>query len=296
MTTRCRSAPPVGAMSGYLSRLISSKALSLGSRPHPERRPSAFRGIVEHGVKRAEKTRARARDRAGRCSRSSASTTWGPSTGTTWTTSCRSSATCATMRAQVRSWSTSPPKKGKGYLPAERSADRYHGVSELRRRHRRAEGVRSQCTVVHEGLRRRPWSKRRRRGRPDLRNHGRDAVGNRGRPLFEQRLPRAGSFDVGLAEQHAVTFAAGLRRRRDEAVRQQSTRPFSSEPTTRLCTTSRFRACRFGSLWIGRGWWARTGRRMRGRTTSRTSVACPGFVLMAAADESRACAHGPHRS
>jgi 1-deoxy-D-xylulose-5-phosphate synthase len=40
-------------------------------------------------------------------------------------------------------------------------------------------------------------------------DHGGDAVGHRGRQISASAFPTR-TFDVGIAEQHAVTFAAGL--------------------------------------------------------------------------------------
>ena len=53
-------------------------------------------------------------------------------------------------------------KKGKGYAPAESSADKYHGVSEVRRHHRRAgESPKANAPELYRRLRREPDRKRR---------------------------------------------------------------------------------------------------------------------------------------
>ena len=99
-------------------------------------------------------------------------------------------------------------QKGKGYAPAEDSADKLHGVSQVQRDHRRAgqgaAGPPSYTKVFADALiaeaERDPTHRRHHRG---------DAVRHRARPVRARRFPDR-SFDVGIAEQHAVTFAAGL--------------------------------------------------------------------------------------
>ena len=100
-------------------------------------------------------------------------------------------------------------KKGKGYAPAENAADKYHGVvkfdvvsgeQDKGPRRRAAELYRRLC----QGAGRRKWRATRRSSRSPPRC--RRAPGSTRSPThFPDR-----TFDVGIAEQHAVTFAAGL--------------------------------------------------------------------------------------
>ena len=89
-------------------------------------RSSCRKFVYEQGAARPRNTPA-ASGPAARCSRSSASTMSARSTGTISTTCCRCCRTSATP-------STGPvlvhvvTQKGKGYAPAEASADKYHGV------------------------------------------------------------------------------------------------------------------------------------------------------------------------
>ena len=98
-------------------------------------------------------------------------------------------------------------QKGKGYAPAESSADKYHGVS----RFNVVTGEQSKSkpnapsytkvfaqSLIHEARR-------------DDRIVGITAAmpGGTGMKEFGQAFPER-MFDVGIAEQHAVTFAAGL--------------------------------------------------------------------------------------
>ena len=92
------------------------------------------------------------------------------------------------------------------------------------------------------------------------------------------------TFDVGIAEQHAVTFAAGLAAQ-GIGRSARSIRPSSSAPTTRWSTTWPSRTCRYASRWTAPGWSAPTGRRTPAASTSLISARLPNFVVMAAADE-----------
>ena len=84
-----------------------------------------------------------------------------------------------------------------------------------------------------------------------------------GLDMFAERFPSR-CFDVGIAEQHAVTFAAGLAARGHEARSARSIPPSCSAPTTRSCTTWRCRTCRCASPSTAPGWSARTARPMPG--------------------------------
>jgi 1-deoxy-D-xylulose-5-phosphate synthase len=97
-------------------------------------------------------------------------------------------------------------KKGKGYAPAEASADKYHGVTKfnvLTGEQKKGSGAVSYTRVFAEAL---------------IAEAERDdkvvAVtaampSGTGLDLFAKRFPGR-CFDVGIAEQHGVTFCAGL--------------------------------------------------------------------------------------
>ena len=63
--------------------------------------------------------------------------------------------------------------------------------------------------------------------------------------IFSAKPSPERTFDVGIAEQHAVTFDGGTGVGGDEALRGRSIPPSSSAPTTRSSTTWRSRSCRF---------------------------------------------------
>ncbi len=98
-------------------------------------------------------------------------------------------------------------QKGKGYPPAEASADKYHGVVPFDvvsgRQAKAKPKAPSYTRVFGESLIA--------AGRADDRIIGVTAAmgSGTGIDLFEREFPKR-SFDVGIAEQHAVTFAAGL--------------------------------------------------------------------------------------
>ncbi|MCH2457063.1 MAG: 1-deoxy-D-xylulose-5-phosphate synthase [Henriciella sp.] len=98
-------------------------------------------------------------------------------------------------------------QKGKGYEPAENSADKYHGVAKFNvvtgEQQKSAGGPPAYTKVFAKALIE--------EARRDDKIVGITAAmpGGTGMDLFEQEFPER-MFDVGIAEQHAVTFAAGL--------------------------------------------------------------------------------------
>ncbi len=98
-------------------------------------------------------------------------------------------------------------KKGKGYAPAENSADKYHGVVKFDvitgAQKKSISNAPSYTKVFAESLIA--------EAEVDERIVAITAAmpSGTGLDLFEKRFPKR-CFDVGIAEQHAVTFAAGL--------------------------------------------------------------------------------------
>jgi len=98
-------------------------------------------------------------------------------------------------------------KKGKGYKPAEDSGDKYHGVSKFNVA--TGEQVKSKTNTP-------PYTKifaetLVKHAEQDTKIIGITGAmpGGTGMDIFEKSFPDR-MFDVGIAEQHAVTFAAGL--------------------------------------------------------------------------------------
>ncbi len=98
-------------------------------------------------------------------------------------------------------------QKGKGYKPAEVSGDKYHGVSKFNistgEQSKSKSNVPSYTKVFAETL-----IKHAEQDTKIIGITGAMPSGT-GINLFEKKFPDR-SFDVGIAEQHAVTFAAGL--------------------------------------------------------------------------------------
>ncbi len=98
-------------------------------------------------------------------------------------------------------------QKGKGYAPAENAADKYHGVSRFNvitgEQQKGKAGPPSYTKVFAQSLIR--------EAKKDERIVAVTAAmpGGTGLDLFGNVFPTR-TFDVGIAEQHAVTFAAGL--------------------------------------------------------------------------------------
>ena len=98
-------------------------------------------------------------------------------------------------------------KKGKGYRPAENSGDKYHGVSKFNvltgEQKKSASNAPSYTKVFAETLIKHAEKDTKIVGITGAMPEG------TGLNLFEKKFPDR-MFDVGIAEQHAVTFAAGL--------------------------------------------------------------------------------------
>jgi 1-deoxy-D-xylulose-5-phosphate synthase len=98
-------------------------------------------------------------------------------------------------------------QKGKGYAPAEASKDRYHGVVKFDvptgKQHKTASNAPSYTKVFGESLVK--------EAKKDDKIVAITAAmpGGTGVDIFAKSFPDR-SFDVGIAEQHGVTFAAGL--------------------------------------------------------------------------------------
>ena len=198
-------APPVGAMSGYLSRLISSKRYR-SIRDIARHAAERFPRVVEHGVKRAEKF-ARGLVTGGTLFEELGFYYVGPIDG-------HNLDHLLPILRNVRDDAAEGPilvhvctKKGKGYAPAEESADRYHGVSSFDvgtgAQQASSSNAPSFTKVFAQSLVT--------EARLDDRICAITAAmpSGTGVDLFERVFPDR-AFDVGLAEQHAVTFAAGL--------------------------------------------------------------------------------------
>ncbi|GGE35847.1 1-deoxy-D-xylulose-5-phosphate synthase [Agaricicola taiwanensis] len=197
-------APPVGAMSGYLARLVSGRTY-LTLREIGKGLVKRMPKFVERGAQRAEEY-ARGMAMGGTLFEELGFYYVGPIDG-------HNLDHLLPVLRNVRNAPVGPilvhvvTQKGKGYAPAEASDDKYHGVSKFDV----ATGAQAKAksnapsytgvfarSLIHEAEK-------------DDRVVAITAAmpSGTGLDVFGKRFPDR-TFDVGIAEQHAVTFAAGL--------------------------------------------------------------------------------------
>jgi 1-deoxy-D-xylulose-5-phosphate synthase len=198
-------APPVGAMSAYLSRLISSRSF-MSLRDFAARMAKRFPRPLERTARRAEEY-ARGILTGGTLFEEMGFYYVGPIDG-------HNMDHLLPVLRNLRDSDSEEPvllhvvtQKGKGYAPAEAASDKYHGVSKFN-------------VITGEQAKAPP-------GPPSYTNIFAQALiaeaevnprivaitaampGGTGLDKFAKKFPDR-VFDVGIAEQHAVTFAAGM--------------------------------------------------------------------------------------
>ena len=198
-------APPVGAMSAYLSRLMSSRSF-LNLRELGSKMAKRFPRGIERTLERAEEY-ARGILTGGTLFEELGFYYVGPIDG-------HNLDHLLPILRNVREAEEAGPilvhaitQKGKGYVPAEEAADKYHGVSKFNvitgDQAKAPPGPPSYTKVFAEAL---------------IQEASRDSrivavtaamPSGTGLDRFASKFPTR-TFDVGIAEQHAVTFAAGL--------------------------------------------------------------------------------------
>jgi 1-deoxy-D-xylulose-5-phosphate synthase len=198
-------APPVGAMSAYLSRLISSRSF-LSLRDFAARMAKRFPRTLERTAKRAEEY-ARGILTGGTLFEELGFYYVGPIDG-------HNLDHLLPVLRNLRDAEGEEPillhvvtQKGKGYAPAEASADKYHGVSKFNvvtgEQAKAPPGPPSYTKVFATALIAEAEAN------PNIVTITAAMPGGTGLDAFGKRFP-ARTFDVGIAEQHAVTFAAGM--------------------------------------------------------------------------------------
>jgi 1-deoxy-D-xylulose-5-phosphate synthase len=198
-------APPVGALSAYLSRLVSSRPYR--SIRHLTREiAKKFPRSIEKAVKRAEEY-ARGFVTGGTLFEEMGFYYVGPVDG-------HNLDHLIPVLKNVRDDQEGGPilvhvvtQKGKGYRPAETSADKYHGVSRFDvvtgAQHKPKPNAPSYTKVFAQSLIK--------EAKKDDKIVAITAAmpSGTGLDLFAKEFPKR-AFDVGIAEQHGITFAAGL--------------------------------------------------------------------------------------
>jgi 1-deoxy-D-xylulose-5-phosphate synthase len=198
-------APPVGAMSAYLSKLISSRPF-LSLRDMMARLAKRFPAPLERAARRADEY-ARGLLTGGTLFEELGFYYVGPVDG-------HDLDHLLPILRNLRDTDHQGPillhvvtQKGKGYAPAESSPDKYHGVVKFNvitgEQAKAPPGPPSFTKVFANALIA--------EAEADDRIVAINAAMPSGTGLdsFAKKFPRR-SFDVGIAEQHAVTFAAGL--------------------------------------------------------------------------------------
>ncbi len=198
-------APPVGAMSAYLSRLISSKSFR-SLRHFAKEMSKKFPRRLEEAARRAEEY-ARGMVTGGTLFEELGIYYVGPIDGHNLEhllpvlKNLRDDTEAGPMLLHVVT------QKGHGYPPAEESADKYHGVGKFDvvtgKLHKSAPKAPSYTSVFANAL-----IKEAEEDESIVAITGAMPSGT-GLNKFAERFPER-CFDVGIAEQHAVTFAAGL--------------------------------------------------------------------------------------
>lgn len=197
-------APPTGAMSAYLARLVSGKAY----RSLRERAKAMTRHLPEFMREGARRTEEYTRGllTGGTLFEELGFFYVGPIDG-------HDLDHLLPVLRNVRDTNNGPvlihvvTKKGKGYPPAEASADKYHGVSKFDvvtgAQSKPKANAPTYTKIFAESLVQEAHADEK-----IVAIHAAMPDGT-GLDLFGQAFPRR-TFDVGIAEQHAVTFAAGL--------------------------------------------------------------------------------------
>ena len=197
-------APPVGAMSAYLARLVSGKTY----RSLRETAKQLAQKLPKFFYDKARKTEEFGRGfwTGGTLFEELGFYYVGPIDG-------HNLDHLLPVLRNVRDRDTGPvlihvvTQKGKGYAPAEASADKYHGVVKFDvitgKQAKTPSNAPSYTKVFAQSL-----IKEAERDEKIVAVTAAMPAGT-GLDLFEQAFPKR-IFDVGIAEQHAVTFAAGL--------------------------------------------------------------------------------------
>ena len=271
-------APPVGAMSAYLARLVSSRTYR-GLRYFLKRVMRRFPKLFQVAARRAEEY-ARGFWMGGTLFEELGFYYVGPIDG-------HNLDHLIPVLENVRNIDNAPvlvhvvTQKGKGYAPAEASSDKFHGVSKFNvltgEQKKGAAGPPSYTKVFAEAL-----AAEAERDEKIVAITAAMPSGT-GLDLFAKRFPKR-FFDVGIAEQHGVTFAAGLA--------AEGYRPFAAIYSTFLqraydqvvhdvaiqSLPVRFAIDRAGLV-------GADGPTHAGAFDVAYLATLPGFVVMAAADE-----------
>ena len=276
-------APPVGAMSRYLTNLVSSQSYR-GARDTAKKITEFLPGPLKNAAKRAEES-ARSALGHGTMFEELGFYYIGPVDG-------HNLDHLLPILRNIRDGKRFGPvlihaitQKGKGYLPAENSSDKMHGVKKFDvvtgKQQKSKPGAPSYTSVFAKQLIE--------EAKADEKIIGITAAmpDGTGMDKFAEEFPDR-MFDVGIAEQHAVTFAAGLA--------AEGHKPFTAIYSTFLQRAYdqvvhdvaiqnlpvRFAIDRAGLV-------GADGQTHAGSFDTAYLGCLPNFVLMAASDEAELC-------
>ncbi|WP_116968335.1 1-deoxy-D-xylulose-5-phosphate synthase [Blastomonas sp. UPD001] len=197
-------APPVGGLSGYLARIVSSREF-LGVREALKRLARKLPRSLHQAARKTDEY-ARGMAMGGTLFEELGFYYVGPIDG-------HNMDQLVAVLENVRDAAEGPclihvvTQKGKGYAPAEAAADKYHGVAKFDvvtgKQDKAAAGPPAYQNVFGETLAKLAETD------PTICAITAAMPSGTGVDKFAQAHPTR-SFDVGIAEQHAVTFAAGL--------------------------------------------------------------------------------------
>lgn len=198
-------APPVGAMSAYLSTLISSQSF-LNLRDFAAKMVKRFPRPIERTARKAEEY-ARGILTGGTLFEELGFYYVGPIDG-------HNLEHLLPIMRNLRDSDVQAPlllhvvtQKGKGYAPAEAAGDKYHGVAKFNvitgEQNKAPPGPPTYTNVFAKSLIAEAEHN------PNIVAITAAMPGGTGLDKFAQKFPDR-IFDVGIAEQHAVTFAAGM--------------------------------------------------------------------------------------
>ena len=197
-------APPTGAMSAYLAKLISGEKY-IGFRNFAKQIVEKLPKTIEKSAKKADEI-TRTISGEGTLFEAMGFYYIGPIDG-------HNLDHLLPVLRNIKNSNHGPvlihvvTQKGKGYLPAEKSDEKYHGVSKFNiatgEQQKSSDVKKSYTNIFSEALIKEAHLDK------DIVGISAAMPSGTGLDKFQKQFPKR-FFDVGIAEQHAVTFAAGL--------------------------------------------------------------------------------------
>ncbi|GAA3266382.1 hypothetical protein GCM10020258_35250 [Sphingomonas yabuuchiae] len=261
-------APPVGGLSAYLSRMVSSREF-LGVRDVLKKLAKRFPRPIQKAAQKTDEF-ARGMTMGGTLFEELGFYYVGPIDG-------HNLDHLIPVLENVRDAEQGPilihvvTKKGKGYAPAEAAADKYHGVQKFDViTGAQAKAPRDRPPIRMSSVRRWP------RKPTAIRASAPSPPPCPRAPVWTgSRMRIRSASSTSASPSSTPSPLPPVWRRRGCGPSAPSIPPSSSAPMTRWSMTSRSRTCRSASRSTAPVWSGRTGRPMRARSTSPIWPACP---------------------